>query len=181
MPSQKPEPTRYLARTALLLALTLAFQSLRLGQAFSGPLVNAVLFTATAVVGAAGAVFIGAVTPWVALAVGILKPVLAPAVPFIMLGNASLAVTAGALWRRNRWLAVITASLVKFAVLGGSVRYLLQLNPKIAAALGLPQLFTALAGGMIAILAVALLERTGVIQRPPRPPGASPVRSTGEN
>jgi hypothetical protein len=163
------DPIRYLARTALLLALTLVFQSLRLGQAFTGPLVNAVLFTATAVVGIAGGVFIGAVTPWVALAVGILKPVLAPAVPSIMLGNASLVVTTGLLWRRNCYLAVAAASLVKFAVLGGSVRYLLHLNPKVAAALGLPQLFTALAGGAIAILAIALLERTGVITRTPQP------------
>jgi hypothetical protein len=123
----RTDPIRYLARTALLLALTLAFQSLRLGQAFTGPLVNAALFTATAVVGIAGGVFIGAVTPWVALAVGILKPVLAPAVPFIMLGNASLVATTGLLWQRNRYLAVAAASLVKFAVLGGSVRYLLHL------------------------------------------------------
>jgi len=170
MSSQRLNPVRYLARTALLLALTLAFQSLRLGQAFTGPLVNAALFTATAVVGIAGGVFIGAVTPWVALAVGILKPVLTPAVPFIMLGNASLVATTGLLWRRNRYLAVAAASLVKFAVLGGSVRYLLHLNPKVAAALGLPQLFTALAGGAIAILAVALLERAGVIPQPPQPP-----------
>lgn len=153
---------RWVARTGVLLALTLAFQGLRLGQAFTGPLVNAALFVSAVVVGIGGGVFIGAVTPWVALAVGILKPPLAPAVPFIMLGNAALVTVAALLWRRTRLGAIVVASVVKFGVLGGAVRFLLELNPKVAAALGLPQLFTALAGGVLALSAVALLERAGV-------------------
>ncbi|HHY95739.1 MAG TPA: ECF transporter S component [Firmicutes bacterium] len=154
---------RWVARTGVLLALTLVFQSLKLGQWFTGPLVNAALFVAAAAVGIGGGVFIGAVTPWVALAVGILKPPLAPAVPFIMLSNAVLVIVAGLLWRRTRVGAIAVASVAKFCVLALSVRFLLALNPKVAAALGLPQLFTALVGGVLALLAVALLERARVV------------------
>lgn len=78
---------RWMARTGVLLALTLAFESLKLGGAFTGPLVNAALFVAAVVVGIGGGVFIDALTPWVALAVGILKPPLAPAVPFYHAGQ----------------------------------------------------------------------------------------------
>lgn len=141
---------RLLTRTAVFLALTLAIQSLRLGQAFTGPLVNAMLYLSVAFVGILSAVLIGAITPWVALAVGILK--LAPLAPFIMVGNASLAIIFGTLQRRNKYLAVIAASVVKFVVLASAVKYIVSVPPKAAAAFGTPQLLTALGGGLVAII-----------------------------
>jgi len=82
-------------RTAILLALTLAFQMLKLPQPMTGPAVNAMLFISTAAVGIWGGVIIGALTPWIAFINGILNPVLAPAIPFIMLGNAVLCIVFG--------------------------------------------------------------------------------------
>lgn len=155
-------PLRFLTRTAVLLALTLAFQSLKLSQAFTGPAVNAMLFIAAATVGMGGGALIGLITPWVALSVGILKPVLAPAVPFIMLGNASLVVVYGLARRLNDYLAILAASLVKFLILFGAVRFVLELNPKVSAALQFPQLFTALGGGAIALVVLKVLKAAGI-------------------
>ncbi len=153
---------RYLTRTAVLLGLTLAFQMLRLGQAFTGPAVNAMLYIATAMVGISSGVFIGLITPWIALIVGILKPVLAPAVPFIMAGNASLVIIFGLLQARNRYLAVAVASVVKYLILASAVRLILELPPPMTVALQLPQLFTALGGGVVALLVLRALAAIGM-------------------
>jgi len=150
-------------RVGILLALALVFQSIRLGQFFTGPAINAVLFIAAATVGVAGGVIIGAVTPWVALALGILNPVLAPAVPFIMLGNGLLVIAFHYLSGWNRYAAVVGAAIVKFLVLSGAVRFILALNPKLSAALQVPQLITALIGGALALVVVGTLERTGIV------------------
>ena len=69
---------------AILLALTLAFQMLKLPQPMTGPAVNAMLFISTAAVGIWGGVIIGTPTmdclyKWNS------EPCLAPAIPFIML------------------------------------------------------------------------------------------------
>lgn len=63
---------RLLARVALLLGITLAIQGLRLPTPVTGPLVNLMLILSTALVGAAGGVVIGLLTPWAALFLGIL-------------------------------------------------------------------------------------------------------------
>lgn len=146
---------RSLTRAAMLLALLLAVQSLRLGQGFTGPIVNALLYLATVYVGVTSAAFIGAVSPWAALTVGILRAPLAPAVPFIMLGNAALVTVFGLLRDTNAYLGVATASVVKFAIIAGAVRFVIAVPPPLAVALGVPQLLTALGGGAIALLVMA--------------------------
>ncbi len=147
--------TRSLVRAAILLALLLSVQSLRLGQGFTGPAVNAILFLAVAFVGTGWAVAIGAVSPWAALLTGILPPPLAPAVPFIMLGNAVLALLFGIIRPVNPYLGVLAASVAKFAVIAGAVRFIIAVPPGAAVVLGIPQLVTALAGGAIALLVLA--------------------------
>jgi hypothetical protein len=116
---------RQITRTALLLALAVAFQGLKLGQFFTGPLVNAVLYISAFEVGWPSGVIIGAITPLIALLVGILKPVLAPAIPFIMLGNALLVLVFWKFRNFNSFIAVIAASTVKFGVLYISTAFLL--------------------------------------------------------
>jgi hypothetical protein len=132
---------RFITRTAFLLALTVAFQGLKLGQFFTGPLVNAVLYISAYAVGWPAGMIIGAITPWIALLVGILKPVLAPAVPFIMLGNVLLVFVFYILRNFNSYIAVVVASIVKFGVLYISTTFLLGLNPTVTSALQMPQLF----------------------------------------
>lgn len=153
---------RFITRTAVLLALTLAFQMLRMPQFFTGPAVNAMLFVAAGVVGIIGGVIIGALTPWIAFVNGILPPPLAPAIPFIMLGNAAL-VACFALLRRTESAAVTAlgiaaAAVVKFLILTTAVRFLINVPPKVSVMLQVPQLYTALAGGAIAWIVLKLLE-----------------------
>lgn len=149
---------KFITRTSVLLALTIAFQNLKLGQLVTGSLVNAILYISTSLVSWSSGVLIGAITPWIALLVGILKPALGPAVPFIMLGNAILALVFYSLKDKNFFIAVGAASCIKFLVLYISTQFLINLNPVIASALQFPQLITALIGGFIAFIITSILK-----------------------
>jgi hypothetical protein len=165
--------TRFLTRTAVLLAIVLAIQLLRLPQPVTGPLVNAILLLAGALVGMGSGVMIGMLTPFVAFLVGILPPVLGPAIPAIIAGNTVLVVVfslfhklvAG---RSGPYLGIIVGAGLKYLVMAGAVKYLLALPPGAATALQIPQLLTALAGGILALIGIRVLhlitekERTGV-------------------
>lgn len=152
---------RDLTRAAMLLALALVVQALRLPQPFTGPAINAILILAIPLVGGLAGVLIGFITPWVAVLTGILPPPVAPFAPFIMIGNALLCISFAALRRVNAWLAAGAAAVIKFLWLAASVRYLaalfrIALPLKVAATFQLPQLYTALAGGLIALIIMAL-------------------------
>lgn len=152
--------TKVITRSALILALTIVVQSIRLPQFITGPLVNAFLFLAAALIGPISAVLIGLCTPVIAFAFGIMP--LAPAVPVIMLGNAALALVYGKIAVYGKlslkpYLGVAAAALAKYAVMALSVFYLLPwlvnvtLPAKVATTLTTPQVFTALAGGVVAL------------------------------
>ncbi|MGE5560833.1 MAG: ECF transporter S component [Chloroflexota bacterium] len=152
---------RDLTRAAMLLALALVIQMLRLPQLVTGPAINAILLLAVPLVGGLAGVLIGFVTPWVAVLTGIIAAPLAPFAPFIMVGNASLSLVYAALRRVNSWLAVGAAAVVKFLWLTLSVKYIaalfnVKVPPKAVATFQLPQLYTALAGGLVAIALLAL-------------------------
>lgn len=149
--------TKIITRSAFILALAIAVQSVRLPQFVTGPLVNALLFLAAAVIGPVSAVLIGLFTPAIAFAFGIMP--LAPVVPLIMAGNAVLAVVYGLLSDKP-YMGVVAAAVAKYAVLAGGVYYLLPmlvnitLPPQVISMLTTPQLYTALGGGVLALLAL---------------------------
>lgn len=157
---------RVLTRTAILLALTLAIQMLRLPQPVTGPLINAMLVLAAVTVGAPSGVVIGLLTPWIAYVNGILPPVLGPAIPFIMAGNTVLVLTVAIAerifargkrpgYRRvGQAAGVLFGGLLKFLVISTAVRFIIDVPAPVAVVLQLPQLFTAWTGGAAA-LAVA--------------------------
>lgn len=155
---------RRLARIALLLAMVLAVQGLRLPPPVTGPLVNFMLVLSTALAGTAGGVMIGLFTPWAALLLGILPPPLAPAVPFIMAGNAAYCLSFGALSDRfPGWAGalpgVAAGAVLKFALIAAGARFLLALPPPLVEVLLFPQLFNALLGGLAALPAAFRLRR----------------------
>lgn len=157
----------FLTRTAVLLALTLAIQMIGMPQYATGPLVNTMLYIAATFVGIWGGVAIGIVTPVVAFMRGILPAPLSPMIPYIAAGNAVLVIVFGLLERRGRLAAiagVVAASVVKFLVLSSAVRFVVQVKPAIAKAMQTPQLFTALAGGAIALIVSEALIRTGAVK-----------------
>ena len=157
-------PINRLTRIALLLALTLAVQGLRLPPPLTGPMVNFMLIFSTALAGTAGGAAIGLFTPGAALLLGIIPPLLAPAIPFIMVGNAFYCFVFGVFSRGSKARALIglaVGSLLKFAVIAGAARYLLQLPSPVAETLALPQLFNAFLGGTPALLLSLKLKHIG--------------------
>jgi len=161
---------RRVTRTAILIALTIAFQSLGLQQMVTGPVVNMFLYLAVMTVGIWGGVATGLVTPTVALWVGILKPAMAPMVLPIMVSNAALAVLFGLVsgigGRKSatfRITGVLIASLVKFLILSTTVKYLVQVPGPLAKMMQGTQLATALIGGALALVLAEILSRTGIV------------------
>ncbi|PIP26151.1 MAG: iron hydrogenase [Candidatus Moranbacteria bacterium CG_4_9_14_3_um_filter_40_7] len=125
-------------------------------QMITGPVVNATLFVATAVLGVSGGILVGLIPGVIALSVGLLPPVLAPMIPFIMISNTILVLTFHFLKDKNYWWGIIMASVLKFVFLYGtsSVVISLLLKKEVAEQVSLmmswPQLLTALAGGCLA-------------------------------
>lgn len=124
--------------------------SLGLRQEITGPLVNAMLLLAVGAVGIPSAMALGALPSLVAIGRGTHPVALLPMVPFIVLGNAAFVGVFGMLRGRNYAVASGVASVVKLAVLSLTAMYVVHLPGPAAAMMGLPQLYTALAGAVIA-------------------------------
>ena len=174
--------TSILTRGAMLLALALIFQSLKLifpmippqiMQILMGSLVNMVLLLAAYYCGLGVAVTIAVVTPVMALITGQLPN--AWFIPCIAAGSAVYAVLFYALKGRvvhkglyqkaSAWTAMIVAALAKFGVL-----YLLMVviaipavikNPDaiktLSAVFSFTQLITAICGGVVALVLTHLI------------------------
>ncbi|NLZ51683.1 MAG: ECF transporter S component [Thermoanaerobacteraceae bacterium] len=153
-----PFSIRWLTRTAILLAITLAFQMLGFPQMITGPAVNAMLLLSGTYVGGLGAVIIGMLTPFIAFIRGILAPPLAPMIPFIMLGNAIFVLTYVVSQRKlgkgftGAGIGLILGAIIKFLVLSSAVRFIVNVPPPVAQAMQIPQLYTAILGGVVAIV-----------------------------
>jgi hypothetical protein len=132
-------------------------------QLVSGTIVNATLIVSVCLLGAREGLVIGLLPSSVALAVGLLPAVLAPMVTFIIISNAILVLTFDHLRKINYWVGVIAAALLKTAFLtatSGVVVNLLvnkQAASAVAAMMSIPQLVTALAGGLLAYGVLKLL------------------------
>ncbi len=124
-------------------------------QIITGTIVNAVLFTATMILGMRAGIMIGIFPSVIALSTGLLPLVLAPMIPFIMLGNALLVFIFNLLKNRNYWLAVMVSSFFKFSFLSAGswivVRLIVEENVarNIIMMMSWPQLATALMGGLL--------------------------------
>lgn len=127
-------------------------------QAITGVIVNAALFVSVMVLGVQAAVLIAIIPSFIALSIGLLPPILSPMVPFIIAGNIILILCFAFLQKKNYWLGIITASALKFLFLFGASYIVVNLFVgqdiaiKVSAMFGLPQLLTALAGGIIVYL-----------------------------
>ena len=152
-----------LTRTALLLALTLLFQSLRLmiplpvfmSTFLIGTLVNACLLIAAEAIGLRAALFISVMAPVVAYMQQLLPlpvfilPVLAGNVVYVLLFIA--------VFHWQRWLAIVIAGFGKTAVLYGFFAWMLTwvavpapMASGLLFVMSWPQLVTTIAGGFLA-------------------------------
>lgn len=146
---------QFIVRTSLLLALTFAIQYFKLPTLITGSAVNAMLILSTLTVGWLGGVAIGALTPWMAFMVGIVK--FTPMVPFIMAANTTLVLVFALLQRLNKVVAVAGAAAAKYGAFVFAIYYLgqvagVKLPPAIKVSFGISQLTTALIGGVIALV-----------------------------
>ncbi|NQV00755.1 MAG: iron hydrogenase [Parcubacteria group bacterium] len=127
-------------------------------QIITGSIVNAALFISVVLLGIRGAVLIALVPSLIALTVGLLPSALAPMIPFIVFGNVILILVFACLKQKNYWLAMISASFIKFIFLFSvssvvvNLLFQKEIAQSIAIMMSWPQLLTALIGGLIAYL-----------------------------
>lgn len=157
--------TNTLTRAAILLAIALVFQFVKMGQLVTGSGINAVLIVAAQICGLPWAAAIGAITPFMAVVLGVQPPALIPVVPFIVAGNILYAAAYSVLKKRGKIAAVGLAAMVKFGLLYSAVNYFLTVKAPIKAALSFPQLLTALIGGALALVILKFLNRDHSVEK----------------
>ena len=154
--------TASIARFAGLASVAMFLPYLVHIQWITGPIVNAVLILTLLMFGIRHAVVIATIPSLMALSGGLLPVVLAPVVPFIMLGNMILILCVD--WCYNNfedktkgyWSGVILGASLKFLFLFLSVNIISgllikqELAIKVAQMMSWPQLYTAILGGVIA-------------------------------
>jgi len=142
-------------------------------QPITGPIVNACLFIATAILGVQAGIMLCLLPSLVALSVGALPTPLAPMIPFIMASNAIMVVIFANITRKelgsffplNFFVGVALAGISKFLFLFSTsyiVIHLISQKPiaqKASQMMSWPQLTTALLGGLIAFAFLKFYKR----------------------
>ena len=162
--------TKIIARTGVLLAVTIVLQNLGrivpLGPYSNfivGPLVNASLLISTAATGLTGGAVISVATPFVAsMTAGIPLPL----APFIAIGNFILVLLFYILMKKNKVAGIVSGAILKFAFLLAAINIyvkLAELPEKQVASLlyafSWPQLVTAIIGGILAMIVLKALGK----------------------
>jgi riboflavin transporter len=171
---------RKLIRASMLLAIAIVFQIIgrntpQVSQFLVGPVVNAILILTAVVCGIQWGVGVGIITPILAWLVGQLAAPMAPFIPFIMAGNLLYVVCFGILnkyIKYGSYLGVGLGSLIKFAFLSISASKLVSIfsinipskvASKLIIAMGVPQLITAVIGGILALIFINILSKRKLI------------------
>jgi len=143
----------------LLLVISLA--PLINNQIITGTIVNASLLIAVVLLGMRGAALLCFLPSVISLAFGLLPMVMAPMVPFIIIGNVALVYIFDLLRKRNFFLGLIPAAFIKFSFLFLVSNFVISffikqaVADKIAVMMSYPQLITALMGGVVAYLLIS--------------------------
>lgn len=170
-----------LVRSGLFLGIAIVFQLIgknfpQVSQFLVGPVVNAVLLLTAYICGNYYGIAVAALTPILALLLGQFPTPLASFIPFIMIGNAVYVFVFGILKNKTRigvYIGIVSGSFLKYLFLYFSAAKLITLFslgipekilPKLTAMMGLPQLITALFGGLIAIIIIGILKSRKVIK-----------------
>jgi hypothetical protein len=144
-----------LAIFSTLISVAILLPTLIHSQAITGPVVNATLFLATTLFSPHIAILIGLLPSLVALTTGLLPASLAPMILFIMTGNTILILVFYYFQKKNFWLGITLASLLKFLFLFSTSSLVIglllkkELAKNVALMMSWPQFLTALAGGVI--------------------------------
>lgn len=172
--------TKFITRTAIILALTIVFQNLRYlildnvaSTIIIGSLVNLCIIVATGLVGITAGIIISVVSPLIALAQGHLPHPLF--VPVTMAGNMTIAIIYYYISKLNLagklsgYVGVVVGALAKWGVMyyAGVVLVLnliignalpQQKATLIALSFNIPQFITAVIGGILGVALVGILK-----------------------
>ncbi|HHW70497.1 MAG TPA: ECF transporter S component [Clostridiales bacterium] len=177
--------TKWLTRTAILLGLTVAFQSLRmvipkvtvpgmgdLDQYIIGSLVNACLIIAAIKIGAGSGIIISILAPVIALIQGEIQfPIL---VPFVALGNAAIVICVALLYEKSKIGSFAIGIVAKFLCLYLTVVHIALplilpslegdkaelISKMVSFKFSWPQIVTAAIGSLIASAILPLLDKS---------------------
>jgi hypothetical protein len=119
-------------------------------QWITGTIVNALLFLAVWRVGVVNAIFVAALPSSIALVRGLLPAPMAILIPYIILSNIILIAAFYAI-KKYPLAGIILASLAKFLFLLAITSLFIKVASPMLVMMQWPQLFTALAGGLIAV------------------------------
>lgn len=161
---------RFITRAAILLALTIVFQSIgraiplgQFNQFITGSLVNACLLIAAAVTGIWGGTAVALLAPFGAILTGAAMPL--PFAPIVAVGNFML-VLMFVLIKKNHILGIGAGAVLKFGFLFAGVNIFVNLMglpaqkaSAMIATFSWPQLVTAAIGGVIALLVMKALDK----------------------
>jgi hypothetical protein len=140
-------------------------------QLVTGPIINAILIITLFLVGIRSAMVLALVPSLMALSGGLLPPILAPAVPFIMISNMIFVLTVDYIYQyfkdenKGYWLGIVAGAGLKFIFLLLSVNFISELlikqelAVKVAQMMSWPQFATAVAGGLIAWVVLKWMKR----------------------
>lgn len=158
-------PIQVITRSAILLAIVLAAQALHLPQAITGPIVNAVLIIAVLSMGITSGIVLAILVVLGSFFLGFMKVPLPQMIPLIMIANLTLVIIFNLLKGNNyarNIIGLIAGALLKAFVFFLALHYVfswlgITVPEPLFAAFGIIQLYTALAGGIIAILIYRLI------------------------
>lgn len=142
-------------RSAVLLGLALAVQSMNLPAQITGIVINAILITAVLLIHPLAGAAIGLTTPAVAVLTGIMKIVFM--VPYVMLANLTLVIVFALLKKSSQFVGVVAAAFAKYVFFVAAINFVLpivgqKLPTPALVVFGIQQLATALAGGLLALV-----------------------------
>ena len=127
-------------------------------QWITGTIVNAILFVAVSRVGIVNAAAIAALPSSMALMRGLLPAPMAILIPYIILANI-LMIAIFYFISNNKLLGIISGSILKFAFLFAITSFFIKIASPLAVMMQWPQLFTALAGGLLALGTIKILQK----------------------
>ena len=131
-------------------------------QWLTGSIVNAVLIIVLFTVGVRSALVLCLIPSLMALAGGLIPPILAPIIPFIMMANVILVLAVDRVYYyfkndlKGYWFGLMSGAILKFLFLYFSLNIISkllikqELMAKVAQMMSWPQLATAITGGFIA-------------------------------
>lgn len=140
-------------------------------QWITGPIINAIFILILFLIGIRSALVACLIPSLMALSGGLLPAILAPVVPFIMIGNVIFVLSIDYLYNASRssvrgyWLGVLTGAFLKFVFLYTSVTWITKLllkqdlAIKVAQMMSWPQFATAMLGGVLAWVILKWLKR----------------------